>query len=41
MGIKREDIENDNNKNKPFDKAASEAIVRLQSVIEFMNKEGK
>ena len=29
------------NKNKPFDKAASEAIARLQSVIEFMNKEGK
>ena len=41
MGIQREDIENDNNKNKPFDKAASEAIARLQSVIEFMNKEGK
>ena len=38
MGIKREDIENDNNKNKPFDKAASEAIVRLHSVTDFMDK---
>ncbi len=39
MGISREEIENDNNKDKKFDKIAIESIVRLSSVTEFMDKE--
>jgi len=40
MGITRDQIENDNNKDKKFDKTAIESIVRLSSVTEFMDKEG-
>ena len=40
MGITRDQIEDDTNKSNKFDKAASEAIVRLHSVTEFMNKNG-
>lgn len=40
MGITREEIENDNNKDKKFDKTAIESIVRLGSITEFMDKEG-
>jgi len=37
MGITRDQIEDDSNKDKKFDKTASEAIVRLRSVTIFMD----
>lgn len=40
MGITREELKNENNKDKKFDKTAIESIVRLGSITEFMDKEG-
>jgi len=36
MGVTRDQIEDDSNKTKKFDKTASEAIARLGSVTAFM-----
>jgi len=38
MGVTRDQIENNENKDKKFDKTAAEAIVRLRSVTEFMDQ---
>ncbi len=40
MGVTREQIQSDSNKDKKFDKIASEAIARLGSVSSFMETKG-
>lgn len=40
MGVTRNDIQKESNKDKEFDKSASEAIVRLKSVEAFMDEKG-
>jgi len=40
MGIARIDIEDDSNKDKKFNKTASDSIARLRSVVEFMDEKG-
>ena len=40
MGITREQIEDDANKDKKFDKAASNAIANLATVVSYMEEKG-